>query len=425
MKRFVLLARWLAPCLASSLALSLLSCGKAAQPLAPGSTGAFGIVTVDGKQKLYLPQATPSILVVDAGLAGSGSSGAPAQLKIIPLGGQEVADSTGGDATIVLAASTHSHTLWFIDPHLDTVVKTATLPYDDQSSFSGGGGYVTGIVVDTAHRRAVLSTGRGFAIVDLDARAILRTIPAAPAENFGYDSGQQRILAPFYDCPQALDVCATYKTLAGATMTDGLNLIDLRDDAVYTFQDPAAANPAQPLGGEPDSAAVDPAGGVALIPSEASGGTTVLDLNAAKLDRATKSFTAPRLAIATSPALTGVSAEPTHHLAFWEEESGSTVAVADLGTERAGKISSLTSGILPSPPGTQEAWSNLGDPHGLAVSTGLHSGRPVGFVVNSTRTWIARIDLLAMLAARQGDKVLGPGEMSAFVTFLDPQGPVR
>ena len=47
--------------------------------------------------------------------------------------------------------------------------------------------------------------------------------------------------------------------------------------------------------------------------------------------------------------------------------------------------------------------------------------RPVGFVVNSERTWIARIDLLAMLAAQQGTKVLGPGEMSPFVTFLDPQ----
>lgn len=399
-----------------SLFLLLCACGKSA-PLATGSSGAFGVVTVNGKQKLYLPLGgtANAVAVLDVGVAGNGLSGAPSLLKTIPI--SAAAFSTAGDDSVVIAASTDSPTLWFIDPRTDTVVKTLGLSNAGVSHFTSGGGFVTGVAVDPAHGRGVLSVYNGFAIVDLAAQVISRTILAPPSENFGYDSVHERILAPFYNCSSAADpandpltLCNDYKTPSGAVMTDGLNVIDLKDDTVYTYQDTKAANPAQPLGSEPDSAAADPLSGLVLVPSEGGANSIAVDLSQAKFDKSARSVTAPHKAIAAD--LTGVAIEPSRHLGVWEAEGVSEIAVADLGVD-----GSLVTGQLPGPPG-ESSWNNLGDPHGIAVAASISGGRPVGFFVSQDRKWVARVDLLGMLALPRG-RTLGSGEIAPLVTMLD------
>ena len=398
------------------LAVLLCACGKGA-PLATGSSGAFGVVTVNGRQKLYLPlgETANAVAVLDVGVAGSGLGGAPALIKTIPL--SAAAYSTAGDDGVVIAASTTSPTVWFIDPRSDTVTRTLGLSNTGTSRFTSGGGIVTGVAVDRAHQRAVLSVYNGFAIVDLAAQSILRTILAPPSENFGYDSVHERILAPFYNCSSATDpnndpltLCNDYKTAAGAPITDGLNVIDLRDDTVYTYQDPAAANPAQPLGSEPDAAAADPRSGLVVVPSEGSSNSVVVDLSQARFDKAARSVTAPHKLIAAD--LTGIAIEPSHHLAVWEAEGTAEVAIADLGVD-----GSLVTGRLPAPPG-ETSWSNLGDPHGIAVGASILGGKPVAFFVSLDRKWVARVDLLGLLALPRG-RTLGAGELAPLVTMLD------
>src|SRR5690242_1169841 len=79
----------------------------AAVPIAAGGTGAFGIITVDGKQKMYLPVAVPNrdghgiIAVVDVGVPGNGIAGAPALITEIDLGESfMMATTTGGDSNV-------------------------------------------------------------------------------------------------------------------------------------------------------------------------------------------------------------------------------------------------------------------------------------------------------------------------------------
>ena len=60
-------------------------------------------------------------------------------------------------------------------------------------------------------------------------------------------------------------------------------------------------------------------------------------------------------------------------------------------------------------------WANMGDPHGVAVTTGLADGRAVGFVVSSDRKWVARVDLQALYGMRKEAIV----DMSPTVTMLD------
>ena len=426
------------------------ACGSSKTPTPPaapqsaGGTGAFGVVTVNGTQKLYLPQSSPNtagnaiISVVDVGVGGNGVAGAPALITEIALGSSSVATTTSGMSTVVVAASTDNNNVWFIDPRTDTLIKTIQL--DDsygRSGFSGGGGYVTGIAMDPAHNRAILSVWNGFAILDLASQSIKQVIQAPPSENFGFDVANERIVAPFYDCGTSLGgaidggsggpppFCGQYKASNGAAMTDGLNVIDLKDGTVYTYQNPSATDPTAPVGHEPDSAAADPNTGIVVVPAESEGFQSIIDLSKATFDKATKTVTAPEQTMQGN-GLTGIAIEAANHYAFWEEESASDVSMADLGNLGImGASSNFAHALMPSiPGGTNAGWSNLGDPHGIAVTTGIADGHPIGIVVDSGGQWVARIDLAAMWALPRSTGAAGATEisdmdMAKVVTMLD------
>lgn len=419
-------------------------------PPAAGGTGAFGVVTVNGMQKMYLPQSSPStttsngyITVVNVGVAGSGTAGAPAQVTTIDLGVPEFATATGGDSNVIIAASTDSRSIWFIDPNTDTLTKTIQLDATyGRSGFSGGGGYVTGIAMDSANHRAILSVWNGFALVDTNTKTITSVINAPPSENFGFDSVHQRILAPFYDCSSSYDdtgtsppFCNNYFGPDGTTvMGEGLNVIDLTDNTVYTYEDPSATDPQgggtpgdmanSPLGNEPDSASVDPTTQKVVVPSEGGGYQNIIDLSQATFDKTKKTVTAPHTYV-LGLGLEGVAVEYNKHFAFLEGEGSSSVALmnlADSSSIDAGSTRPICT--MPDLPGGS-SWGNLGDPHGIAVTTGLADGHSVGFVVDSGRQWVARVDLEKMAAVPTPDA--GNGYVGAIdgptlapaVTFLD------
>ena len=396
-----------------------------------GGTGAFGIVTVNGKQKMYLPASYDAssghgiIAVVDVGVAGNGASGAPALITTIDLGSTNVATATGGDSKMVIAASTDNNNVWFIDPTTDTVTKNIQLDATyGVSSFSGGGGYVTGVAVDSANHRAILSVWNGFALVDLATQSITSVIQAPPSENFGFDSIHQRILAPFYDCSTSLangmapSSCNTPHAGDAGVMIAGLSIIDLTDSTVYTYEDPTQADPTLPVGNEPDSAAADPSEQIYVVPDEGSGTENVLDFSKANFDKATKTVTAPHV-ILTGFGLEGVAVEGTSHLGFWEGEGSGNVAVVDLTQARSGG-QGWVGGVMPSEPGGV-AFGTLGDPHGIAVTTSIINGSPVGFLVDNNLHWVVRVDLKQLQGLEQADASVTAGttQMQGAVTYLD------
>ena len=416
-------------------------CGKSESQAAAGSSGAFGIVTVDGKQKLYLPEPSQNaaghgeIAVVDVGVEGDGVNGANAQLSRIDLGTSDYATATGGDSTVVVAASTFFPTVWLIDPHTDAVTKTLTLPDSyGSSSFSGGGGYVTGIAVDSANHRAILSVWNGFALLDTTSGTITQVIEAPPSENFGFDSVKQRIIAPFYGCESSTDAtytpppfCGDYKDTTGVEMTDGVNVIDLATGTVYTYQDPDYANEDSggtgntPVDTEPDSAAVNPNTGVVVVASEGAGNKHVIDLGNGDFDSGSKAVTASQHVVDDDYAgLTGVSIEPSSNLAFLEGEGSSSVGVLKLDDANDGNGKIIVGQMPDLPDGN--SWSNMGDPHGIAVTTGINDGQSVGFVVTYDGQWVARVDLEAFAGMTPDlTGIVAPAEMASVVTYLKVQ----
>src|SRR5262249_61990654 len=106
--------------------------------------------------------------------------------------------------SVVGAAAAESRPSGFFAPRTDQLVGTLGIDASyGTSDFSGGGGYVTGIAIGSLNRRAILSVWNGYVLIDLKTRTIIGSIPAPPAENFGFDGQLQRIIAPFYSCENA------------------------------------------------------------------------------------------------------------------------------------------------------------------------------------------------------------------------------
>src|SRR6185295_12488895 len=129
-----------------------------------GNSGVFTVATVGTTQKLFLPMADalPNgnawLAVVDPEVAGNGAAGAPAQRSAIDLGCPGSPSTVGADGTWAVAASTLDRNVWIIDAASEELITRVVL--DDSfgvSGFSGGGGYVTGVAVDGAHRQAILA----------------------------------------------------------------------------------------------------------------------------------------------------------------------------------------------------------------------------------------------------------------------------
>jgi hypothetical protein len=295
----------------------------------------------------------------------------------------------------------------------------------------------------------------GFALVDLGSQTITSVIVAPPSENFGFDSTNQKIYAPFYACSQVTPptsgaptpFCNTTFGPDGVTpMTSGLTVIDLKDNnTVYTYEDPNATDPGgnpvpnAPLGSDPDSAAADPTTQQVVIPAEHDNYESVLDFSKAVFDKTKKTVTAPHITI-QNISLEGVAIEYNKHLAFFEGEGTDQVAVSSLssiptianlevdGGEPQAAVSTPLA-TMPDLPTTATSsggsWTNLTDPHGVAVTTGLASGHAVGFVVSADYHWVARLDLEAMaqipvLDAGNTETVpITQAQMAPVVTFLD------
>jgi hypothetical protein len=436
------------------------ACGTSRQPPSSsgeepiaGGTGSFAVVAEGGTEKLYLPQygsATepPSLAVVDMGRAGDGIRGAPGRVASIDLGASsgddDYATVTAGDSTIVVAASTVSPTIWFVDPRTDELVGKTRL--DDsygQTTFGGNGGYVTSIAMDSAHRRALLSVWNGVAVVDLRRRSVERVVAAPPSENIGFDPVRQWVLAPFYDCASSLDsrgrtpaACTEPHAQNGAPMTDGLSVVDLKDDAVYTFQYADSEIAGAPVGTMPASAAMDSTTGLAVVASKGRLDQTIIDFSRARFDERTRWVEAPTTVLRGN-ALGDVAIASSDHLAFWEGEHASDVAGARLPTLApateattpdagdAGGASlepDYVFGRMPAlPDGT--AWKNVGSSHGVAVWPGSADTGAFGVTVSDDYRWVARVDLNTLVALPSDYHETS--DVANAVTLFDARAPVE
>lgn len=167
---------------------------------------------------------------------------------------------------------------------------------------------------------------------------------------------------------------------------------------------------------------------IAVVPDEFSGNQYLINLNA--MTTTGTSFDAPQTVYPItftncSDEWTMVSIESTSHLLFAGTEFSNCAGVEKLPQsplQGAPPVpTSFLWGVVPNPPdGT--AFSDGGDPHGIAVFTSVVSGKPTGFLIDSQGPWVARMDLQAMASATPVVGGLqGQIDLTPYVTFLKIQ----
>ena len=68
-------------------------------------------------------------------------------------------------------------------------------------------------------------------------------------------------------------------------------------------------------------------------------------------------------------------------------------------------------------------FTNFGGPHGIAVTTGILNGGPVGFVVDTGRQWFARVDLAKVLTLPAPGNEIADADFATTVDYLDARTP--
>ncbi len=303
-------------------------------------------------------------------------------------------------------------------------VKEYDLGNTKYSSFSGGSCLDCGVLPDPTDKGFIVSSGDGYRVVNYSGTVIkqfLSDLTATPpvdlsTENFGYDPVNNRIYSP------------EYADGGSITSTDEyLWVIDVNKSKVYHWSKRMVDTNTDATNGIPelnstgigsltaDAVSVDPSTGLVTIGHEWTPLLLIVNMNAAVFNDSTGTFDAPYAVVPLqnvySPGsllTTGMVIEPTSHIMFLEEEFGDAIGAAQMPSSAAAgsvTITSYTSAQIPTPTTvcpSLSSWSNVGDPHGLSAFTAVIGGKPMGLLIDGSKSCLAIVDLQGLLAAPKG-----------------------
>jgi hypothetical protein len=292
----------------------------------------------------------------------------------------------GNSATGKVVCSSNLNDVYIITG--STVTSTLTDGATNTQQFSGGSCRTCGVTVDAVHNRAVLTmglaTGGGYQLLDLAASTFGTPISAGAgvltAEDILIDPGRNLILSPNEsNVYQAVNVAST--------------------PAVFNMTTTGS-------GGEMDSAAEDCSTGIALSSVEGTGKLFLTNLTGATFSGGTwtgssQFQTFPEFA-SFSAGTDGIAVDSGTHLGVVTGEFGGTGfgAIQLPSTTMTGvpSVTDWAAANVPNDP-SGATWAMGLDPHTVTVYRSPTSNKAFGVFVNGTRTFLAVVDLQALLAA--------------------------
>ncbi len=331
----------------------------------------------------YVPRTTANqVAVVNL------DTGAEINHWTLPGGFNPVAVAANPAQNTVVAMSNALSQLAVLDASKGTLLHTWPVAVAGTAQFSDGSCALCGIVVDASRNVAVLDTASGFLSVSLNSGAVTQITSVASgenaSENFSYDPSTQRIYAPWY-----------------TTSSAGLRVIDVPSKTSQAFTLPAGTSFS--LGTQPDAAALDQVTGYGLVPDEATGQLTALNLN--NQITGSNSVSAP---VAQFPVTTacgggweGAAIEPDNHLALFTNSSG-CIAAAALPQSSATGAPTTPSSVPWSMLGTAApdgvTWTNAAMPHSATTYLDLN-GKSWGLALRQDQAMLVKVDLAGLIAA--------------------------
>ncbi len=277
---------------------------------------------------------------------------------------------------------------------------------------SGGTCVICGIEYDDTDDAYIIATANGYEVYTSPTENSYTqrawTIPGNVAENFGYNAVTNTILSPVYATIDAT----------------GLTYMNVSENKSYVI----ATQPAGLF--EPDAAAFDSATNIAAVTEEVANASGTNDLFVENIGSANLNtpssgqFTAPQTTVMLTSSLfgrasattcdvpvTGIAIDPASHLAFVGSEfcgqgNGSgdgavtPFGVLALPTNAHSALAISSQVYLNMPPLPDGSlWDDAGDPHAMAAMPISGLCNPCGITCNAETTWLAIIDMQALLSA--------------------------
>jgi hypothetical protein len=308
--------------------------------------------------------------------------------------------------------------------------------------FTGGGCVNCGVALDDQLEMAFVSTAKGYVPVQLSPRKVLPVISTngeAPSGNFGYDPVNHRIYSPNYlitDPKHFTSGPPHFQLIDVATSTP--TVFELGDDNDFFHPTNAFCTGSDTVqhGRDtlPDSGAIDTVTNIAYVtfrsPSDCNNGNQsvdigLLDMTQAQFTPASNnmpaSWTTPAKQIVTlselaklpdsslgyfANGITGISIVSPLHMAIIadrRELSGGTTGFGALllpATSGSGtpNIADYVQAQMPNDP-DGNSWTMSDEPNGVVGYLSPTSGKAMGIVMNGARTYVAVVDLAALLSA--------------------------
>jgi hypothetical protein len=279
-------------------------------------------------------------------------------------------------------------------------------------TYSGGSFDISGIAYDPKQSGVIISSSTGYEVYGgTSPYSKLKSITGNPSENFGFNPVTDQIFSPTY---------ADYPT--------DLGLADLGSLSYFTN----SADPSDLT--IPDAGAVDSLTNVGLSPSESAEAEYMVNLNGFTTSAGTYTPVGQATLVITGPLVSGITEQtdaglndvaidsPTH-LAFLAGEFGTTgfcvVAMPTSIPSGAPAASDYACATFPTTPDAAEFNAPF-DPH--ATSTFELGTKPYGLMFNQQDTFVAIIDLQAMMSAPRdpGDPhaVTSASALGAIVSYV-------
>ncbi len=389
------------------------------------SSGAFGILALSGARIVFVPVGTtikPVLL--------ESANGVSLKEKITPKAGTLALSfnvdscTVDGAALKVICVGFNSTKIALLDVSAFVtsfaVSDIKVSEFDSGApntrlSFSGGSCILCGVAADPGEGRFIVAANDGYRVYAYTSTtAAVSSVFSIPVvENFSFDSVRNRIIAPEYE-----------RSFSSSATGRAFNVVDLNKGKVYRWNKTTSS--CSDLGAQTtncigdtadvDSAAVDLKTGIVELIFEHTSAVAMIDLGQASFDDASLTFSAPASYIETAaaPQQSAGGASATDNYLFLAEELGdSQTGVMRLPT--ASGVGGAFPAVNPNPVfvdldgianpecatngGASYTFSTKGDPHGLALFTGLIGGKQTGLLIDRPNLCAALIDLAGLYSA--------------------------
>lgn len=383
-----------------------------AAPNACLPSSSVGVLVQGTNATIYAPQGnweggTAAVNVVPIETSsGVGTGGAPTTVVT-----GSVPNSCSSNSTTGTTVCTGNNTDVFVISG-STLSSTLTSGATAFESFSGGDCENCGVVVDSSTNKALialgLSTGGpgGYQFLDLASNTFETAIPAgtSTSEDVSIDPVRNLVLSPNED--------NIYQILNISTATPGL------------FN-----NTGFSTGGAPDSAAEDCTTGIALSTLEDTGSLYIADLTQAVFtpgtpgtwtDTAAQTQAFPEF-LSLSAGTCGIAVAPGSHLGVVTGEFGGNIeGVIQLPSTSGTGTPAVTDWVAFTMPNlaTGAPFSMGFDPHTVTAYVSPNSGKAYGVLENGDFSFLAVVDMQALLSAPGRTGHMVPTLPAGAVTYI-------